>query len=145
VTLAHDRIGGGRVAYRPLASAVLFFSLTGVNTAASISAREFSNGITRAIISSGSPFAVIAASRRSASKTPNLRHRPHTRESCCHNSDSHNFAQIALFFEVPSRMRRSPSTASATPSPHVSIKSLEAECAAYLANSGYGPLKRKPL
>jgi len=48
-----------------------FFSLTGVSTAASISARKLSNGTTRAIISSGSPFAVIAASRLSASKNPN--------------------------------------------------------------------------
>src|SRR5262245_56303030 len=54
-----------------LRPAVLFFSLTGVNTAASISARKLSNGTTQAIISSGSPFAVIAASRLSASKNPN--------------------------------------------------------------------------
>src|SRR5580704_2069155 len=54
-----------------LRPALLFFSFTGVNTAASISARKLSNGTTRAIISSGSPFAVIAASRRSASKNPN--------------------------------------------------------------------------
>src|SRR5580692_9412106 len=54
-----------------LRPALLFFSLTGVNTAASISARKLSNGTTRAIISSGSPFAVIAASRLSASKNPN--------------------------------------------------------------------------
>src|ERR1700690_3305090 len=40
-----------------LRPALLFFSLTGVNTAASISARKLSNGTTRAIISSGSPFA----------------------------------------------------------------------------------------
>jgi hypothetical protein len=45
--------------------------LTAVKTAASISARKLSNGTTRAIISSGSPFAVIAASRLSASKNPN--------------------------------------------------------------------------
>src|SRR5262249_28768138 len=43
-------------------------SLTGVNTAASISAPKLSNGPTRAITSSGTPFAVIAASRLSASK-----------------------------------------------------------------------------
>src|SRR5258708_31202531 len=54
-----------------LRPALLFFSFTGVNTAASISARKLSNGTTRAIISSGSTFAVIAASRRSASKNPN--------------------------------------------------------------------------
>src|SRR5262249_45427512 len=54
-----------------LRPAGLFLSLTGVNTAASISARKLSNGTTRAIISSGSPFAVIAASRLSASKNPN--------------------------------------------------------------------------
>ena len=48
-----------------------FFSLAGLNTAASISARKLSNGTTRAIISSGSPCAVIAASRLSASKNPN--------------------------------------------------------------------------
>src|ERR1700692_4807358 len=54
-----------------LRPALLFSSLTGVKTAASISARKLSNGTTRAIISSGSPFAVIAASLRSASKNPN--------------------------------------------------------------------------
>jgi hypothetical protein len=26
-----------------------------------------------------------------------LPHRPHTRESCCHNSDSHKFVQVAIF------------------------------------------------
>jgi hypothetical protein len=35
-----------------MCSSVLFFSLTGVNAAASISARKLSNGTTRAIISS---------------------------------------------------------------------------------------------
>src|SRR6476660_9319804 len=79
-----------------LRPAGLFFSLTGVNTAASISARKLSNGTTRAIISSGSPFAVIAASRLSASKNPNCPIVP-TRESCCHNSDSHKSAEIAIF------------------------------------------------
>src|SRR5216683_3166566 len=62
-----------------LRPALLFFSLTGVKTAASISARKLSNGTTRAIISSGSPFAVIAASRRSASKNPNCPIVPHPR------------------------------------------------------------------
>jgi hypothetical protein len=51
-----------------LRPAVLFFSLTGVNTAASISERKLSNGTTWETISSGSPFAVSAASGRSASK-----------------------------------------------------------------------------
>src|ERR1700693_5983250 len=79
-----------------LRPALLFFSLTGVNTAASISARKLLNGTTRAIISSGSPFAVIAASRLSASKNPNCPIVP-TRESCCHNSDSHKSAEVAIF------------------------------------------------
>src|SRR5215470_5142705 len=79
-----------------LRPAGLFFSLTGVNTAVSISARKLSNGTTRAIISSGSPFAVIAASRLSASKNPNCPIVP-TRESCCHNSDSHKSAEVAIF------------------------------------------------
>src|SRR5271165_3951662 len=79
-----------------LRPAVLFLSLTGVKTAASISARKLSNGTTRAIISSGSPFAVIAASRLSASKNPNCPIVP-TRESCCHHSDSHKFADVAIF------------------------------------------------
>src|SRR6516225_10079807 len=79
-----------------LRPAVLFFSLTGVNTAASISARKLSNGTTRAIISSGSPFAVIAASRLSASKNPNCPIVPPC-ESCCHNSDSHKSAEVAIF------------------------------------------------
>ena len=30
-------------------------------------------------------------------KESKLPHRPHTRESCCHDSDSHKFAQIAIF------------------------------------------------
>src|SRR5271169_7255924 len=79
-----------------LRPAVLFFSLTGVNTAASISARKLSNGTSRAIISSGAPFAVIDASRLSASKNPNCPIVP-TRESCCHNSDSHKSAEVAIF------------------------------------------------
>src|SRR5262249_8453220 len=79
-----------------LRPAGLFLSLTGVNTAASISSRKLSNGTTRAIISSGSPFAVIAASRLSASKNPNCPIVP-TRESCCHNSDSHKSAEVAIF------------------------------------------------
>src|SRR5258706_1984659 len=54
-----------------LRPALLFFSLPGVNVAASISARKLSNGTTRSIISSGSPFAEITASRLSASKKPN--------------------------------------------------------------------------
>src|SRR6516165_12763358 len=79
-----------------LRPAGLFFSLTGVHAAASISARKLSNGTTRAIISSGSPFAVIDASRLSASKKPNFPIVP-TRESCCHNSDSHKSAEVAIF------------------------------------------------
>src|SRR6516162_4233468 len=79
-----------------LRPAGLFLSFTGVNTAASISARKLSNGTTRAIISSGSPFAVIAASRLSASKNPNCPIVP-TRESCCHNSDSYKSAEVAIF------------------------------------------------
>src|SRR3954470_10492168 len=54
-----------------LRPALLFFSFAGVNTAFSISSRKLSNGTTRAIISSGSPFAERAASRLSASKKPN--------------------------------------------------------------------------
>src|ERR1700730_9699476 len=68
-----------------LRPALLFFSLTGVKTAASISARKLSNGTTRAIISSGSP---------------KLPHRPHTRESCCPNQPPTN-SRKSLFFEVP--------------------------------------------
>src|SRR6516225_12181865 len=79
-----------------LRPAGLFFSLAGVSTAASISARKLSNGTTQAIISSGSPFAVIAASRLSASKNPNCPIVP-TRESYCHNSDSHKSAEVAIF------------------------------------------------
>src|SRR5258707_15792019 len=48
-----------------LRPALLFFSLAGVNVAASISARKLSNGTTRSIISSGSPFAEITAGRPS--------------------------------------------------------------------------------
>jgi hypothetical protein len=51
-----------------LAAGVALLSLAGVNVAASISARKLSNGTTQSIISSGSPFAEITASRLSASK-----------------------------------------------------------------------------
>src|SRR5580704_18919481 len=92
-----------------LRPALLFFSFTGVNTAASISARKLSNGTTRAIISSGSPLAVIAASRRSASKNPNCPILP-TRESCCHHSDSHKFAKVAIFRGALAAIQRADST-----------------------------------
>src|SRR5580704_4441671 len=84
-----------------LRPAVLFFSLTGVNTAASISARKLSNGTTRAIISSGSPFAVIAASRRSASKNPNCPIVP-TPANLVVTPQIRTNSRRALFFEVPS-------------------------------------------
>src|SRR5215470_8878627 len=82
-----------------LRPAVLFFSLTGVNTAASISARKLSNGTTRAIISSGSPFAVIAASRLSASKNRNcpIVPTPHLVAITQIRTNSRR----SLFFEVP--------------------------------------------
>src|SRR6201981_876581 len=79
---------------------LLFFSFTGVNTAASISARKLSNGTTRAIISSGSPFAVIAASRRSASKNPNC---PivSTPANLVVTNQTRTNSRRSLFFEVP--------------------------------------------
>src|SRR5207342_545334 len=83
-----------------LRPAGLFFSLTGVKTAASISARKLSNGTTRAIISSGSPFAVIAASRRSASKNPNCPIVP-TPANLVVTTQIRTNSQRSLFFEVP--------------------------------------------
>src|SRR4029077_13275381 len=83
-----------------LRPALLFFSFTGVNTAASISARKLSNGTTRAIISSGSPFAVIAASRRSASKNPNCPIVPTPANLVVTNQTRTN-SRRSLFFEVP--------------------------------------------
>src|ERR1700677_1244689 len=83
-----------------LRPALLFFSLTGVNTAASISARKLSNGTTRAIISSGSPFAEIAASRRSASKNPNCPIVP-TLANLVVTSQTRTNSRRSLFFEVP--------------------------------------------
>src|SRR6202030_3520160 len=83
-----------------LLPALLFFSFTGVNTAASISARKLSNGTTRAIISSGSPFAVIAASRRSASKNPNCPIVPTPANLVVTNQTRTN-SRRSLFFEVP--------------------------------------------
>src|ERR1700678_1403669 len=86
-----------------LRPALLFFSLTGVNTAASISARKLSNGTTRAIISSGSPFAEIAASRRSASKNPNCPIVP-TLANLVVTSQTRTNSRRSLFFEVPFRV-----------------------------------------
>src|SRR5580700_9361868 len=83
-----------------LRPALLFFSLTGVKTAASISTRKLSNGTTRAIISSGSPFAVIAASRRSASKNPNCPIVPTPANLVVTNQTRTNSRRL-LFFEVP--------------------------------------------
>src|ERR1700678_1591132 len=83
-----------------LRPALLFFSLTGVNTAASISARKLSNGTTRAIISSGSPFAEIAASRLSASKNPNCPIVP-TLANLVVTSQTRTNSRRSLFFEVP--------------------------------------------
>src|SRR5450759_2125309 len=86
-----------------LRPALLFLSSAGVNTTASISARKLSNGTTRSIISSGSPFAEIAASRLSASKNP----------SCPIGPTSANLVVISqirtnwlrrLFFEVPNSL-----------------------------------------
>src|ERR1700678_4443342 len=88
-----------------LRPALLFFSLTGVNTAASISARKLSNGTTRAIISSGSPFAEIAASRRSASKNPNCPIVP-TLANLVVTSQTRTNSRRSLFFEVPMNEKR---------------------------------------
>src|ERR1700678_167094 len=83
-----------------LRPALLFFSLTAVNTAASISARKLSNGTTRAIISSGSPFAEIAASPLSASKNPNCPIVP-TPANLVVTSQTRTNSRRSLFFEVP--------------------------------------------
>src|SRR3984893_1328860 len=83
-----------------LRPALLFFSFTGVTTPASISARKLSNGTTRAIISNGSPFAVIAASRRSASKNPNCPIVP-TPANLVVTTQTRTNSRRSLFFEVP--------------------------------------------
>src|SRR4029079_12682133 len=54
----------------------------------------------RAIISSGSPFAVIAASRRSASKNPNCPIVPTPANLVVTNQTRTN-SRRSLFFEVP--------------------------------------------
>src|SRR3979490_1246211 len=51
--------------------ALLFLISSGVSTTASMSARKLSQGPSRSIASSGSPFADSAANRLSASKNPN--------------------------------------------------------------------------
>src|SRR3954469_4892412 len=70
------------------------------HTAASISARKLSNGTTRAIISSGSPFAEIAASRLSASKNPNCPIAPPA-NLYSYKSDSHKFGRRRYFSRCP--------------------------------------------
>src|ERR1700730_8430348 len=87
-----------------LRPALLFFSFAGVKTATSISARKLSNGTTRAIISSGSPFAVIAASRRSASKNPNCPIVP-TPANPVVTTQIRTNSRKSLFFEVPLKIR----------------------------------------
>src|SRR5580692_4558916 len=90
-----------------LRPALLFFSLVGVNTAASISARKLSKGTTRAIISSGSPFAEIAASRLSASKNPNCPIVP-TSTHLAVTRQTRTNSRTTLFFEVPRRVLLKP-------------------------------------
>jgi hypothetical protein len=62
--------------------------------------RALSNGTTRAIISSGSPFAEIAASRLSASKNPNCPIVP-TLANLVVTSQTRTNSRRSLFFEVP--------------------------------------------
>src|SRR5271163_1856060 len=80
-----------------LRPALLFFSLAGVSTTASISARKLSNGTTRSIISSGSPFAEIAASRLSASKKLNCPIVPEPANREITNQTRTNPVEVAIF------------------------------------------------
>src|SRR6476646_1268461 len=61
-----------------------------------MSARKLSQGTSRSIASSGSPFADSIATRLSASKNPNC---PiaNLRESSAHAADSHRLPQRAIF------------------------------------------------
>src|SRR5450759_2443299 len=83
-----------------LRPALLFLSSAGVNTTASISARKLSNGTTRSIISSGSPFAEIAASRLSASKNPSCPIGPTSANLVVISQTRTNWLR-RLFFEAP--------------------------------------------
>src|SRR5450759_4609404 len=83
-----------------LRPALLFLSSAGVNTTASISARKLSNGTTRSIISSGSPFADIAASRLSASKNPSCPIGPTSANLVVISQTRTNWLR-RLFFEAP--------------------------------------------
>jgi hypothetical protein len=83
-----------------LRPALLLFSSAGVSTAASISARKLSNGTTRSIISNGSPFAEIAASRLSASKKPSCPIVPKSANREITNQ-IRMIRRMSPFFEVP--------------------------------------------
>src|ERR1700692_3908800 len=94
-----------------LRPALLFFSFSGGQNPASISARKIPNGTTRAIISSGSPFAVIAASRRSASKNPNCPivptpANPVVTTQIRTNSPRSLFFRGALYYDVADKLGR---------------------------------------
>src|SRR5271154_4312102 len=80
-----------------LRPALLFFSLAGVSPTASISARKLSNGTPRSIISSGSPFAEIAASRLSASKKLNCPIVPEPANREITNQTRTNPVEVAIF------------------------------------------------
>jgi IS5 family transposase len=99
-----DRVPDGRTLWlfrEALGKAgLLFLSSTGVNTTASISARKLSNGTTRSIISSGSPFAEIAASRLSSSKNPSCPIVPTSTNLVVISQIRTNW-QRRLFFEAP--------------------------------------------
>src|SRR5271165_5101998 len=88
-----------------LRPALLFLSSAGVNTTASISPRKLSNGTTRSIISSGSPFAEIAASRLSASKNPSCPIGPTSANRVVISQTRINWLR-RLFFEVPYNLRK---------------------------------------
>src|SRR5664279_5701889 len=83
-----------------LRPALLFLSSAGVNTTPSISARKLSNGTTRSIISSGSPFAEMAVSRLSASKNPSCPIGPTSANLVVISQTRTNWLR-RLFFEAP--------------------------------------------
>src|SRR4029453_4364777 len=79
--------------------ALLFLISSGVSTTASMSARNVSQGTSRSIASSGSPFADKASKRLSASKNPSCPIVASANQNLTHQIRTGREKQ--LFFEVP--------------------------------------------
>src|ERR1700716_3802146 len=80
--------------------ALLFLISSGVSTTASMSTRKLSQGTSRSIASSGSPFADSAANRLSASNNPNCPILASANHAITH--EIRTARQQRLFFEMPS-------------------------------------------